>query len=441
MINMPDSHISSYLNETKMPYHFCPGCGHGKILDKLNQALVNLQLNPNKVVVITDIGCAGLSGKFFNTNTFHGLHGRSVTYATGMKLANPDLHVIVLIGDGGCGIGGNHLIHAARRNIGVTVVVFNNLNFGMTGGEHSVTTPNGAITATTGYGHFEQPLDICQTVSVNGASFIARTSSFDDSLAEILSQAIQVNGFSLVDVWELCTAYYAPSNKFNRQSLEETLARLEFQTGILQHQTRPEYSKAYRSVVIDQADGYVKRPNPIKPKYKSNLGSKCQGVIAGKAGMKTITAATIFNNGALLSGLWASQRNDYPVTVKSGHSISEVIISPDEILYPGLIQPDFLLLLFPESLPRVETILQEPSMDGTLFINEELLPVKTSLKVITLSLRDMGRPKYWSVIGLAEVLKQTRLYPLDAFREAISKQKEFAGEYLAAYDAWAMRGG
>ncbi len=142
---MSDQPMTTYLDETLLPYFFCPGCGHGMITNHLNAALVKLQLDPHKVVIVTDIGCSGLADKYFTTNAFHGLHGRSVTYATGIKLANPELKVIVLMGDGGCGIGGHHLINAARRNIGVTVVVFNNFNYGMTGGEHSVTTPAGRI--------------------------------------------------------------------------------------------------------------------------------------------------------------------------------------------------------------------------------------------------------------------------------------------------------
>ena len=101
------------------------------------------------MVIVSDIGCAGLSDQYFSTSAFHGLHGRSITYATGIKLARPELTVIVIMGDGGTGIGGAHLINAARRNVGITVLVFNNLNFGMTGGQHSTTTPEGAITATT----------------------------------------------------------------------------------------------------------------------------------------------------------------------------------------------------------------------------------------------------------------------------------------------------
>jgi 2-oxoglutarate ferredoxin oxidoreductase subunit beta len=220
---MTDREITTYLDEEMLPYSFCPGCGHGTIVDQLNAALVDLQVERRKVVIVTDIGCAGLSDRFFEVNALHGLHGRSLTYATGIKLANPELKVIVLIGDGGCGIGGNHLINAARRNIGVSALVFNNLNYGMTGGEHSATTPPGAITATTRYGNLERPMDICATAAVNGASFVARTTSFDKNLSNLILQAIKNEGFSLIDVWELCAAYFAPTNRFNKRVLEETM--------------------------------------------------------------------------------------------------------------------------------------------------------------------------------------------------------------------------
>ncbi len=173
-ISIKQDPLSTYKNERPLP--FCPGCGHALILNHLDKALTRLQIPPTQTVIVTDIGCVGLSDQYFATNAFHGLHGRSIAYATGIKLANPDLHVIVLMGDGGAGIGGAHLINAARRNIGLTVLVFNNFNFGMTGGEHSVTTPHGAITATTRHGNPEYPLDICATVGemVRVLSFAAR---------------------------------------------------------------------------------------------------------------------------------------------------------------------------------------------------------------------------------------------------------------------------
>ena len=113
---------------------FCPGCGHHTIVKSLDKALVKLQKDPKEVVIVTDIGCIGLSDIYFKTNAFHGLHGRSVTYGCGLKLARPELTVIVIQGDGGCGIGGAHFLNVARRNIGITLIVANNFNYGMTGG-------------------------------------------------------------------------------------------------------------------------------------------------------------------------------------------------------------------------------------------------------------------------------------------------------------------
>ncbi|MFZ0493133.1 MAG: thiamine pyrophosphate-dependent enzyme, partial [Acidimicrobiia bacterium] len=125
--------VETYRNDSAYP--FCPGCGHGSILDALDEALVKQQIDPAQLVIVSDIGCSGLSDQYFGTSAFHGLHGRSLTYATGIKLVRPDLHVVVIMGDGGTGIGGAHLLNAARRNIGLTLLVFNNLNYGMTGGQ------------------------------------------------------------------------------------------------------------------------------------------------------------------------------------------------------------------------------------------------------------------------------------------------------------------
>jgi len=435
MTNQP---VISYLDETLLPYFFCPGCGHSKITDQLNAALVKLQFDPHKVVIVTDIGCSGLADKYFTTNTFHGLHGRSVTYATGIKLANPELKVIVLMGDGGCGIGGHHLINAARRNIGVTVVVFNNLNYGMTGGEHSVTTPPGGLTSSTPFGQLEHAMDICRTVAVNGASFVARTTSFDKELPDLLVKAIQNEGFSLVDIWELCTAYYVPNNHFSKTLLENTISTLNFTTGIIHQSTYPEYSRAYRQSVADERG---KTPIParlIQPKYDSYLDKRLGIVIAGAAGKKINSAATLFSRGAVLSGLWASQRNDYPVTVKSGHSVSEVILAPKEISYTGITRPEIMLLLFKEGLTEVRNQLAAMTEKDTVFINRDILPIQTEAKIIVLDFKHTGswmnKKQYWSIIALAKLLCEMQIYPLETFKEAVSASSEFAGDNLAAIE-------
>ncbi|MFQ6016297.1 MAG: thiamine pyrophosphate-dependent enzyme [Anaerolineae bacterium] len=427
---MSAAYAQTYLDETTLPYPFCSGCGHGPILNKLNEALLKLGLDPKKVVIVTDIGCVGLSDKYFVTNAFHGPHGRSVTYASGMKLANPELKVIVLMGDGGCGIGGHHLVNAARRNMGVTVLVFNNLNFGMTGGEHSVTTPYGSTTATTPRGNLERPLDICSTVAVNGASFVARATSFDKELTDWMAEAIATEGFSLLDIWELCTAYYVPNNKFSKTKLMATLQSLNLETGVLHREERKEYSRAYRQAHRDQVGLPILTRQGLEAKYTSKVKAKTHILLAGAAGQKIRSTATTFGRGALLCGLWATQRDDYPVTIMSGHSVSEIIISPEEIHYTGIPQPDMVVVLSQEGLNMVRSQISKLGPDDLLYINSSLLPVETEAKTFALDFGRLSRAdfrkaggrvtrKKIAVMAMASFLEHTGLYPLEAFKESI----------------------
>jgi pyruvate/2-oxoacid:ferredoxin oxidoreductase beta subunit len=365
---MIPSSEKTYLDQEKLPFPFCPGCGHGSILDQLNAALVKLNLDPHEIVLVTDIGCQGLSDQFFITNAFHGLHGRSITYATGIKLINPKLKVIVLIGDGGCGIGGHHLINAARRNIGLTVLVFNNLNYGMTGGEHSATTPTDAFTSSSLQGNLERPLDICSTVAVNGAGFAARTTSFDNGLSDLMAQAIQTEGFSLIDIWELCTAYYVPRNKFSRKALENTLSSLNFSIGVLHHEIRPEYSTAYRQSIREQQGRSTFTSFPLEPKYSHTLAALKTFIISGTAGKRIGTAATTFSRAAVLSGLWATQRDDYPVTVKTGFSLAEISLSPNEFMSSGNTNPDIMIVLSLEGFKKVQSKFQALTDTTTIYL-------------------------------------------------------------------------
>ncbi len=282
--------ITTYrLEQTRYP--FCPGCGHSLTNDQLNTALVKLQLDPRKTVVVTDIGCVGMSDQYFDVNAFHGLHGRAVTYATGIKLANPELNVIVLMGDGGTGIGGHHLINAARRNIGITVLVFNNLNFGMTGGQHSVTTPHGGKTATTRGGNLERPLDVCATVAANGASFVYRGTSFDKDLPDQIAEGIQTPGFALLEVWELCTAYYVPNNKFSRTGLIGTMQELGLPSGVLHRLDNPELAHAYREEYAGLRGQPVAQGRPVEKEFDSTLAKTTRIILAGAAGGKVRSAA------------------------------------------------------------------------------------------------------------------------------------------------------
>lgn len=429
----------SYLDPEKRPFLFCPGCGHATILKALDQALLRLYIDPNRIVIISDIGCAGLSDRYFKTHAFHGLHGRSITYATGVKLANPELKVIVLIGDGGCGIGGHHLINAARRNIGVTTLVFNNLNYGMTGGEHSVSTPTGAHTTTTRHGQIEQPLDIAGTVALNGASFAARTTTFDADLPDLIAQALQNDGFSLLDIWELCTAYFVPNNRFSKSALLETMQQLGFHTGILMNKPRPPFHQAYTESHRSVFDQPPFTPHPIPICFNHHLQAPISLVLAGSAGTKIGSAASLFGAGAIASGLWVTQRDDYPVTVKAGHSISELILSPEPIHYTGIASPDFLVVLFPEGLARTRGILSSLSSQATLILNADLPPVQTPARQVRLDIKSAlpwGRKKeYPAIMALGFLLQNYNLYPLEAFQEAIAARPKFARDNLAALSA------
>ena len=423
----------TYRNES--PYPFCPGCSHTLILDRLNAALGKLQLDPHKVVIVTDIGCSGLSDQYFKTNAFHGLHGRAITYASGMKLANPELKVIVIMGDGGCGIGGHHLLSAARRNIGISVLVLNNFNYGMTGGQHSVTTPHGGITSTTRLGNLERPLDIAGTVAANGASYVVRTTAFDKELPNLIAEAILHEGFSLLDIWELCAAYYVPNNTLNRRTLEDLITRLEMRTGVIQREERDEYARAYRKQTALQIGKPTLRSKSLEPHFKTGLDHQIRIVIAGAAGQKVVSTAALLGTGAVLSGLYATRRDDYPVTVMTGHSVSEVILSPEEIFYTGIEQPDLFLGLAPEGMKFSRRQFAALTERSTLYIRRDLLPIETRARTIPL---DMGRvsKKEAAIVAVAAMLHHADLYPMPALQEAIrlKQRPEIAGETVRAIE-------
>ncbi|PKO22079.1 MAG: hypothetical protein CVU38_11235 [Chloroflexi bacterium HGW-Chloroflexi-1] len=414
--------LTTYRNEREYP--FCPGCGHGLILNALNHALIKLAVDPKRTVLVTDIGCHGLSDQYFVTHAFHGLHGRSIAYATGIKLVDPDLNVIVLIGDGGAGIGGAHLLNAARRNIGLTVLVFDNFNFGMTGGEHSVTTPTGGVTATTRFGNLERPLDICATVAVNGAGFVWRGTAYDKDLADVIVEAVQSQSFALLDIWELCTAYYVPNNKFSRNMLTTTREALGMAAGMISRAERPEYAHALRDAGAIQAGQPALRPDPLIPIFASTLDREFRLVIAGSAGGKVRSTAKIAGEAAVLSGLWATQEDSYPVTVKTGHSLSELIFSPQEILYTGIPRPDALVLVSEEGRRAAARYLAAMSAESWLFVTPEFADLETPARKLVFDFEAAGMRgarKQAALLMLSAALRRLRLFPIEACEEAIRR--------------------
>ncbi len=295
----------TFLNPS-MPLPFCPGCGHGTIIQELDSALTATGWPADRIVIVTDIGCAGLSDRNFLTHGFHGLHGRSLTYATGIKLAAPDLHVVAILGDGGCGIGGNHLIHAARRNIGVTTLVFNNFNFGMTGGQHSVTTPTGGRTATTPWGNVERPLDLAGLVEAAGGTFVARAAVFQDDLRGLIGRALAHEGFAFVEIWDVCMSYYSPDLETFRSMVDGSGRALK----VLRETREPELASSLRGL---QGKAKPARAKEIAPLGGADLDRPVGVIVAGSAGQRIRSAATLLGQAAIASGLHATQKDDYDV--------------------------------------------------------------------------------------------------------------------------------
>jgi 2-oxoglutarate/2-oxoacid ferredoxin oxidoreductase subunit beta len=209
--------IHNYLRHNKkFPLVFCPGCGHGIVLGSLVRSVDALQIPKDKVVVVAGIGCSGRIAAYVDFNTVHATHGRALTLATGIKMANPTLTVIAVMGDGDAfSIGGNHFIHAARRNIGVTALVLNNFIYGMTGGQCSSTTPFGAYSHTSPFGQLEKSFDIVEMAKASGGNGVYRESVFHAKrLDALIQKALSRPGFNLVEALTPCFTQFGRNNKF-----------------------------------------------------------------------------------------------------------------------------------------------------------------------------------------------------------------------------------
>jgi len=208
--------FDNYLREERLPHIWCPGCGIGLVLNCFIRGLLKSGLDLDKVAFVSGIGCTGRAAGYVKLDSFHTTHGRAIPFATGLKLANPELKVVVFSGDGDiAAIGGNHFIHAARRNIDMTVICVNNFNYGMTGGQLAPTTPQTARTTTSLSGNTESPFNIPYLAAASGATYIARwTAAHVPQLGRAITEALLKRGFSFVEAINPCPTYYGRMNKF-----------------------------------------------------------------------------------------------------------------------------------------------------------------------------------------------------------------------------------
>jgi len=200
--------------DKKFPNVWCPGCGNGIVMGALLRAISRLELEKDEVVMASGIGCSGRMPTYLDFNTLHTTHGRALTFATGVKLARPSLTVITIMGDGDAtAIGGNHFIHAARRNLNLTAIIINNSIYGMTGGQYSPTTPFGAKTTTSLYGHIEHDFSIAELAVTAGSSFVARATVYHAELmSQLIEKGIKKRGFAVIEVISNCHVQYGRRN-------------------------------------------------------------------------------------------------------------------------------------------------------------------------------------------------------------------------------------
>jgi 2-oxoglutarate ferredoxin oxidoreductase subunit beta len=262
--------VYDYLRHKKrFPNMWCAGCGIGIVLHAIVRAVDRLGLDKDEVAMISGIGCTGRMPVYVDFNTMHTTHGRALAFATGLKIVRPEMKVIVVMGDGDAlAIGGNHFIHAARRNIGLTAIVVNNSVYGMTGGQYSPTTPTGGRTTTAPYGNIEQPFPICDLAQAAGAAFVARSTVYHAiELDHLIGRAIEKKGFSVVEAVSYCHTTYGRLNKLGTpvdmmRYLKENSVKVrdpaerkpkeeegKIVRGVLVDRDIPEYTELYDQVI------------------------------------------------------------------------------------------------------------------------------------------------------------------------------------------------
>ncbi len=406
------------LNTDALPY--CKGCGHDLIAKHTVKALEKIGYKPLEVVVVTDIGCHGIIDKCLNTHTVHGLHGRSAALGAGITfgLENPDKKIVVFIGDGGATIGLQHILEAARLNLNMTVVVHNNMLYGMTGGQTSGLTPSGFRTTTSFEGNPFAGYDICALSHTAGAAYVTRIMGIGD-ISDKLAVAFATKGFSLAEVMEICPSYGVKLNP--KRKLTEIVSSAGKEPG--------EWINARDRFSLSQgrkSDDLLSKTPAIRSQFKNYLKKPWSVVLSGSAGEGVQLAANLLSKAAIRSGLEVTQKGSYPVTVGVGFSTAEINLSPSEIHFHGIHIPDVALITSSDGLAHNRKRI-EAMKEGFLFLDTSLEVPQTKANVIQHDFRGIGARNAAIYSVLLFVLK-TGIIPTESVFKTI--EEEGMGEKL-----------
>ncbi len=411
------------VDEPEFPY--CAGCGHTWINKKLADAFAKTGKRPHEINMVTDIGCVGLVDKLFLTNTIHTTHGRSTAFATGVQLAdsilygNDTVHV-VMIGDGGSTIGLLHLVEAAKMNANITVILHNNFVYGMTGGQHSGLTPTDFRTSTTMDGNFMPPLKLVEMLKACHAGHLSRALATDPNLDDVFLEAINYPGFSLVEVVELCTGYASKWNKMSKNDVHEILVGMDCdEMGVVQNRNdREDFSVSYKKH-FPKTD---KLPGVKSIEVTDNLDLKkpFSVIVAGSAGEGVQFASQMFLQAGVKNNLNVMQKNDNPVTIGTGFSMTELNFSKEEILYSGIEAADYMVITSIDGFKRLKQELAHADEHTIVVMCDSLPEPDTKAKVIRKPFRENAKNKrVCNIMALGHLFKYLPDFPVKAFETVI----------------------
>jgi 2-oxoglutarate ferredoxin oxidoreductase subunit beta len=463
--------MDELLRGERLPHIWCQGCGLGTALTSFVSALQWLEKNKgwdlDKVAVVSGIGCTGRIAGYVRLDSFHTTHGRAIPFASGLKLANPDLKVIVVSGDGDiAGIGGNHLIHAARRNLDITVLCVNNFNYGMTGGQVGPTTPHEARAVTSQYGNFEYPFNLPYLAAASGASFVSRwTVLHARQLEWTLREALVHPGFSFVEIIAPCSTAYARWNpegrgldpeKLGRRGLEimkyyQKVGRTandahpkdahikvndkgeitEIVEGNFLAEANPSLKEALNARMVQAEKMWQAEKNTLDNRPQLSVRQehlpRTEVQLGGFGGQGIISAGRIIGlAAAIYDGLEACFTQSYGPEARGGAAGSQIILASDPIHHPHLIHPTSMIIMSQGAYSKYVPTL---AVDGLLLIDDSLvnLPPEHRADIKTFGIpatqiaEEAGNNRAANTVMLGFWTAMTGIVSREAMRQAVAE--------------------
>ncbi|GAB4316909.1 MAG: hypothetical protein Kow0069_19440 [Promethearchaeota archaeon] len=461
-----------YLREELLPTIFCPGCGVGTVLNLTLRAIDELGFPIEDYAFVSGIGCSSRVVGYIDADTVHTTHGRAIPFATGIKLTNPRLRVVVFSGDGDLvGIGGNHFIHAIRRNVDLAVVVLNNFTYGMTGGQVSPTTPDGSVTPSHPWGNPETPFDVARLAAAAGAPYVARwTTAHPVQAKNSVKKAILKRGLSVVEVLVPCPTNFGRRNSlstagdFHRWFLEHSVRvddageqrapvpgaclappgstawpDVELVVGEYIDAERPTYSERYARVCENALLAHRRGRGPVSPspggppansansaKPDASFRGKLAVRFCGLGGQGAITAAFLLGDAAVRAGLFAVQTQSYGAEARGTAATSDVLISGGgPVHFPAAEKLDALVCLAQTCYDLHRGWLKR---DGALFYDPETVEVPAGkherafqVPAARLAKRAAGSPVVANVVALGHLVAKLGLFDLETLKTVVSK--------------------